>query len=129
MRCIAIAFGPEIHGSTLRAAVQHSSFSIQHFLRSLLFQTDSHYIASSNRRKMSAAPTNQSSPALFFDTVNAFQRSAAIRAAVDLDLFSIIAEGKRTAGDIARRANAAERGVRIVCDYLVVNGFLTKEAN
>jgi ubiquinone/menaquinone biosynthesis C-methylase UbiE len=77
------------------------------------------------------APAQSSvpSPALFFDAVNAFQRSAAIRAGVDLDLFSIIAAGKRTAGDIARQSNAAERGVRILCDYLVVNGFLTKQGN
>jgi 2-polyprenyl-3-methyl-5-hydroxy-6-metoxy-1,4-benzoquinol methylase len=73
--------------------------------------------------------SSQSSPALFFDAVNSFQRSAAIRAGVDLDVFSIIATGKRTAGEIARQCNAAERGVRILCDYLVVNGFLTKQGN
>lgn len=33
------------------------------------------------------------SPALFFDTVNAYQRTEALRAAVELDLFTHIAAG------------------------------------
>lgn len=36
------------------------------------------------------------SPALFFDTVNAYQRTEALRAAVELDLFTHIAAGRRT---------------------------------
>jgi hypothetical protein len=37
------------------------------------------------------------SPALFFDTVNAFQRTEALRAAIDLDLFTNVAAGRHTA--------------------------------
>jgi ubiquinone/menaquinone biosynthesis C-methylase UbiE len=67
------------------------------------------------------------SPQLFFDTVNAYQRTAAIKAAIELDLFSAIGEGKETAKELAERCVASERGIRILCDYLVVLGFLTKQ--
>jgi SAM-dependent methyltransferase len=65
-------------------------------------------------------------PALFWDHVSAFRRSAAIRAAIDLDIFSAIAEGARTVADIAARTNASARGVRILSDYLAAAGFLIK---
>ncbi|HYG81789.1 MAG TPA: class I SAM-dependent methyltransferase [Pyrinomonadaceae bacterium] len=67
------------------------------------------------------------SPILFFETVNAYQRSAAVRAAVELEVFTAIGEGNQTARAIAERCKASERGVRILCDYLTVIGFLKKE--
>jgi SAM-dependent methyltransferase len=67
------------------------------------------------------------SPGLFFQTVNAYQRTAAIRAGVELDVFTGIGEGKATAKDLAARAGASERGVRILCDALVSMGFLLKQ--
>jgi SAM-dependent methyltransferase len=73
-----------------------------------------------------AAPP-QVSPALFFETMNAYQRTAALKGAIELDLFTAIGEGHRTATDIARKLGASERGTRILCDYLVVIGFLTKQ--
>jgi len=73
------------------------------------------------------AEPQQLSPALFFDTLNAYQRSAALKAAIELSLFTAIGEGSHTAGDLARQCKASERGVRILCDYLVIIGFLTKE--
>ncbi len=66
-------------------------------------------------------------PILFFDTVNGFQRSAAVKAAIELDLFTAVSGGAREAATIASATNASERGIRILCDYLVVLGFLTKE--
>src|SRR5688500_15332922 len=66
------------------------------------------------------------SPMLFLQTVNAFQRSAALKAAIELDLFTAIAEGKQTPADLAGRCAASERGVRILADYLVAAGFVTK---
>lgn len=66
------------------------------------------------------------SPKLFFETVNAYQRTAAIKAAIDLDLFSAIGDTPATAAEIAQRRKSAERGVRILGDYLTVLGFLTK---
>jgi precorrin-6B methylase 2 len=67
------------------------------------------------------------SPILFFETVNAYQRSAAVKAAVELEVFTAIGEGNQTASAIAERCQASERGVRILCDYLTVIGFLKKE--
>jgi SAM-dependent methyltransferase len=70
------------------------------------------------------------SPIHFFDTINAYQRSEALKAAIELNLFTAIAEGHETAAAIAESCEVAERGARILCDYLTVIGFLTKpEAN
>lgn len=76
---------------------------------------------------MSEQIQQQPSPELFFETVNAYQRTAAIKAAIELDIFTAVGEGKRTAQEIAERCGAAERGTRILCDYLVIIGFLKKE--
>lgn len=71
----------------------------------------------------------QPSPTLFFNTVNAYQRTAVIKAAVELEIFTAIVEGKQTSADeLAVRCQTSERGMRILCDYLVVMGFLTKAA-
>ena len=66
------------------------------------------------------------SPAPFIDAVLGFQKTASIRAAIELDLFTAIAAGASRAETIASRTGASERGVRILCDYLTVVGFLTK---
>ena len=73
--------------------------------------------------------SNQPSPTLFFETVNAHQRTAAIKAAVELDVFTAIADGKTNPKSIAEKCSASERGMRILLDYLVVLGFLTKDDN
>jgi 2-polyprenyl-3-methyl-5-hydroxy-6-metoxy-1,4-benzoquinol methylase len=67
------------------------------------------------------------SPELFWQTITAFQRSAAMKAAIELDVFTKIDEGNKTAQAIAEACAAAERGVRILCDTLTVMQFLTKE--
>lgn len=64
---------------------------------------------------------------LFFDTVNAYQRSAALKGAIELELFTAIGEGNDTAPAIARCCEASERGSRTLCDYLTIAGFLTKD--
>jgi ubiquinone/menaquinone biosynthesis C-methylase UbiE len=74
----------------------------------------------------SSAASGVPSPVLFLQTVNAFQRTAAIRAAVELDLFTGIAEGRHTDAELAGRCGAAARGVRVLCDVLAVMGFLEK---
>ena len=66
-------------------------------------------------------------PALVFDMLQAYQRTAALKAAIDLDLFRAIGEGADSAASIAQRCGASERGTRILCDFLVVNGVLQKE--
>jgi SAM-dependent methyltransferase len=70
---------------------------------------------------------SQPSPELFFQTVNAYQRTAALKAALELEVFTTLGEGKQTAQEVAARCQASERGMRILCDYLVIIGFLTKE--
>ena len=74
-----------------------------------------------------ASKNQHPSPALFFDTVNAYQRTQALKGAIDLDLFTLIGAGKNTAAALAKKCAAPERGVRILCDYLTVIGFLTKK--
>jgi 2-polyprenyl-3-methyl-5-hydroxy-6-metoxy-1,4-benzoquinol methylase len=69
------------------------------------------------------------SPALFFDTVNAYERTEALRTAIELDLFTSVAGGKRTAAQLARVCQASPRGVRILADYLTVLGFLRKHGD
>jgi hypothetical protein len=64
---------------------------------------------------------------LFFDTVNAYQRTEALRAAIELDLFTQVAAGRRTAAELAGACRASPRGVRILADYLAILGFLRKQ--
>jgi precorrin-6B methylase 2 len=66
------------------------------------------------------------SPELFFKTANAYQQTAALKAAVELDVFTAIADGSFTAEEIALTRETSPRGMRILCDYLCVLGFLTK---
>jgi 2-polyprenyl-3-methyl-5-hydroxy-6-metoxy-1,4-benzoquinol methylase len=74
--------------------------------------------------------TNQGpSPALFFDTISGYQRTEALRAAIELDLFSLVAAGRRTAAELAEACGAAPRGIRILADYLTILGFLHKHGN
>lgn len=63
---------------------------------------------------------------IIFDTLFAYQRSAALKSAIELDVFTAVDDGERTAPAIAKRANASERGIRILCDYLVTIGLLGK---
>lgn len=69
----------------------------------------------------------QPSPQLFFETITAYQNTEALKAALELDVFTAIGEGNQTIASIAKRTQASERGTRILCDYLTVLGFLTKE--
>lgn len=71
----------------------------------------------------------QPSPALLFDTFNAYQRTQAIKTGIELGVFTIIAEGHTTARAIAEECGASERGTRVLCDFLVISGFLTKDGN
>ena len=73
---------------------------------------------------INAAPLN---PGLVFDMVNAHQRSAALKAAIDLDVFRAVGDGPGDVASIARHCSASERGTRILCDFLVINGVLAKE--
>lgn len=69
----------------------------------------------------------QPRPELFFEYIWGYQRTGALKAAIELDLFTAIGEGAETPADLAKRVKASERGTRILCDYLAVAGFLTKQ--
>jgi 2-polyprenyl-3-methyl-5-hydroxy-6-metoxy-1,4-benzoquinol methylase len=72
------------------------------------------------------APAINADPSTIFATLNRYQQSMALKGAIDLELFTHIAQGATTASEIATRTKASERGVRILCDFLVVLGFLIK---
>jgi SAM-dependent methyltransferase len=65
-------------------------------------------------------------PAPFVDALLGYQQTAALYAAVKLDLFSLVCAGTDTAEGIAAASGAAPRGVRILADYLTIRGFLEK---
>jgi hypothetical protein len=76
-----------------------------------------------------ATPHQPPTPQRFFDAVNAYQQTDALKAALELEIFTAIGEGNTTPATIANRCEAAERGVRILCDFLTIHGFLTKEGS
>ena len=71
-------------------------------------------------------PDHAPSPQLFFETINAFQKSAALKAAIDLGLFTAIGNNSATAAELATLCQCPERGIRILADNLTILGFLTK---
>lgn len=66
-------------------------------------------------------------PAIVFENLMAFQRTFALKAAIELDIFRAVGQGPGNLASIARHAKASERGTRILCDFLVVAGLLQKE--
>jgi len=75
-----------------------------------------------------AQTTDAPSPDLFLQSVTGYQRTEAIRAAVELDLFTAVAEGRSDVAALAARCAASPKGIRALCDYLTVAGFLVKNA-
>ena len=76
-----------------------------------------------------SSPAKQPTPQLFFQTINAYQQSEALKAAIEREVFTAIGEGNTTAPEIASRCGTSERGMRILCDFLCIIAFLTKEGN
>jgi len=60
-----------------------------------------------------------------FDALTSYQRTAAMKAAIELDVFTAIGAGAATLPAMAARVGAAERGLRALCNRLVVDGFLS----
>src|SRR6185437_12180286 len=77
----------------------------------------------------SSTAQQQPSPQLFFQMINAHQRTEALKAAIELEVFTAIGEGNTTAAAIAKRCQTSERGMRILCDFLTIMGMLTKQGN
>ncbi|MBS1807067.1 MAG: class I SAM-dependent methyltransferase [Acidobacteria bacterium] len=74
-------------------------------------------------------PTGAPTPDRIFQTMLAYQASAALKGAIELGLFTAIADGATTAAALATQCQASERGIRILCDYLGATGFLTKDGD
>ena len=66
-------------------------------------------------------------PERIFGTLTAFQQTEALKAAIELDIFTKIAEGANESPALAKAIGASERGTRMLADYMTVQGFLTKE--
>ncbi len=66
-------------------------------------------------------------PGIVFENLQAHQRTHALKAAIELDIFRAVGEGRGDVASIAKHARASERGIRILCDFLVVSGLLAKE--
>jgi len=66
-------------------------------------------------------------PSIVFEVLQAHQKTAALRAAIELDIFRAVGQGPGDVASIARHAKASERGIRILCDFLVVSGLLVKD--
>jgi ubiquinone/menaquinone biosynthesis C-methylase UbiE len=76
-----------------------------------------------------SSAAQQPSPVLFFQTINAHQRTEALKAAIELEVFTAIGEGNATAAEIAKRCQASEKGIRVLCDYLTIMEMLTKQGD
>src|SRR5512145_518081 len=75
------------------------------------------------------AQNRKPDPGLIFDTILSFQRSAALKAAIELQLFTHIARGANSVETLATAAKASARGIRILCDYLTICGLLEKNGS
>jgi 2-polyprenyl-3-methyl-5-hydroxy-6-metoxy-1,4-benzoquinol methylase len=71
-------------------------------------------------------PGGQPDPGFIFGEMQLFQRSLALKGAIELDLFTHVGNGARTPAALAAACGASERGLRILCDYLTICGHLTK---
>jgi len=69
------------------------------------------------------------SPMKFVNDLWAARFSMAMVAAVDLDIFTVIAQGKRTAAEIAKAVKGPQRGVERLLDALVGMEYLTKRGS
>jgi 2-polyprenyl-3-methyl-5-hydroxy-6-metoxy-1,4-benzoquinol methylase len=67
------------------------------------------------------------SPERIFATLTAFQQSEALKTAIELDVFTKIGEGTNEPASLAKAIGASQRGIRILCDYMAIFGFLAKE--
>jgi hypothetical protein len=76
---------------------------------------------------MATTATPKPSPEKIFATLTAYQQTFALKAAIDLDLFTAIGKGLNDSASLAKELNASERGVRILADNLAIQGFLRKE--
>ena len=66
-------------------------------------------------------------PGIIFAMVNAHQQTAALNAAIELNVFAALTNGPVDAAAIAQHCSASPRGIRVLCDFLVICGLLQKD--
>jgi 2-polyprenyl-3-methyl-5-hydroxy-6-metoxy-1,4-benzoquinol methylase len=66
-------------------------------------------------------------PTWLLDEFRAFERTLALRTAIEMDLFTRIGDGAGTIRALSAASGASERGLRALCDYLTVQGHLLKQ--
>lgn len=71
--------------------------------------------------------TNEPSLELIWSSLTGYQRTFALKAAVELNLFAAISGGATTVEDLATRCAAAPRGLRALLNHLVMSGLLTRD--
>ena len=65
-------------------------------------------------------------PLPFIDALLGYQKTAAIKAAIELGVFDAIGAHGADVEAVCAKTNTSARGARILCDYLTVLGFLEK---
>jgi cyclopropane fatty-acyl-phospholipid synthase-like methyltransferase len=65
-------------------------------------------------------------PTKIFCALHSFERTEALRAAVELDVFTAISDQGSSADEIAARCKTSPRGMRVLCDHLCLTGLLQK---
>ncbi|MDA9982044.1 methyltransferase [Gammaproteobacteria bacterium] len=70
---------------------------------------------------------NSPNPGRIMQNMNAFHCSAALKGAIDLGLFTALGGDAMTAAALGRAIDAPERSVRILCDFLTIQGLLEKD--
>jgi 2-polyprenyl-3-methyl-5-hydroxy-6-metoxy-1,4-benzoquinol methylase len=68
-------------------------------------------------------------PTWLLDEFRAFERTLALRTAIEMDLFTRIGAGTNTIRALAAVAGASQRGLGALCDYLTVQGHLLKQGS
>jgi 3-hydroxy-5-methyl-1-naphthoate 3-O-methyltransferase len=68
-------------------------------------------------------------PMKFVNDLWAARLSLTLIAGTELDVFTVIAQGKKTAVDLAKAINAPKRGLERLLDALVAMGYLTKRGD
>src|SRR5262249_2227750 len=66
---------------------------------------------------------------LLWDSFSGYQRTAALKAAIDLDVFTAITAGATTLDALAGRCHASVRGLRALLGHLVMDGLLTRDGD
>src|SRR5712691_8388813 len=78
---------------------------------------------------MSNNSNSQVLPTKIFDVLQSFQRTAALKAAIELDVFTAIGDRGLSADEIATDCRTSIRGMRVLCDYLCLTGLLQKRSD